>query len=406
MKMFKFFAFLMAFAVVFTACSDDDGDKGPDEPLVEDGVYLIAAGSAVDAPSSKGKFTKASNENDMDTDRPSLMEIYMPIEGGTTFTIKEVSGASTMNYGSDDIAAVDKTAEGENADQPAENIWRGTLTDGGAEFSVAESGMYHIFLDKETMKVGFTKAEWGAIGSAWAEGWGSSVQFTEGTFGKEKMTWTIEEEPIKKSDWKFRYSNGWKVFLDYTTVTSDGKEGVAVNCNLGGALDALEAGADNIVNDEAGYFTLTLTWELGKGYSATIVKTGDLVNTDWTAVKWDAVGDGVSADNPTAEDDPTWTWGKVVLADNSGLPAKDQEMYTYTWTGIKLVKDAGFKVRAQDANASNAGFAQVDTENSSDKVADVDGNLSVTTEGTYDITLTIDADNSDTMVVTIVESQP
>ena len=71
----------------------------------------------------------------------------------------------------------------------------------------------------------------------------------------------------------------------------------------------------------------------------------------------------------------------------------------------------GFKVRTENGEAPSngnganfdAGFSAVDTENSSDKVADKDGNLSVTAKGTFTITLVIDAANSDAKTITIVE---
>ncbi|TRX71581.1 hypothetical protein [Carboxylicivirga sp. M1479] len=418
MKMFKFFGLLLAFAVAFTACNDDDDNGGPEEPLVEDGVYLVAPGSAADVAKSAGKFVQASNENDMDTDRPSLMEIYMPIEGGTTFTIYEVAGATKTTYGSADITAVDKTADGENSDQPASDFWRGTLSADAAALTIAESGMYHIFLDKATMKVGYAKAEWGAIGSAWPDGWGSSTAFTEGAFDKEMMTWTISDVVVKASDWKFRYSNAWKAFLDYETETSPSKNGVAVNTNFGGTLDNLEAGASNIVTDEGGMYDMTLTWELGSGYSAVATRTGDLPLTDWSAVAWDAVGTAVSLDNPNAADDESgWNWGNVLVADNSGLPTKNGDVYTYTWAGMVIEKEyddpsddpdqgaqaASFKLRVKDGAGIDVGYDKLDVDASSTKVVDAGNNLSVSEKGTFTITLTIDAGNEDAVTVVITE---
>ncbi|PVX51768.1 uncharacterized protein DUF5019 [Balneicella halophila] len=135
--------------------------------------------------------------------------------------------------------------------------------------------------------------------------------------------------------------------------------------------------------------------------------------TDWTEAKLDAVGTGVSGDNENATaDNSGWNWGNVLLADNDGLPAKDGAIYTWTWEGIILETNEGFKLRTLNGEpASNdisfdVGFGVIDVENSTDKVVDAGGNISVSEKGVYNITLTIDAVNGDVKKVIISTPPP
>lgn len=135
--------------------------------------------------------------------------------------------------------------------------------------------------------------------------------------------------------------------------------------------------------------------------------------TDWTKAKLDAVGTGVSEDNGKAtKDGSAWNWGNVLVADNDGLPTKDGALYTWTWEGIILEANEGFKLRTLNGEATSngigfdVGFGNVDAENSSDKVVDNGGNISVSEKGAYNITLTIDAVNGDVKKIIIATPPP
>jgi hypothetical protein len=259
----------------------------------------------------------------------------------------------------------------------------------------------------EVMKVVVAKVQWGVIGAATPDGWGSSTALTESAFDSKKMTYSITGMELRGGDWKFRYSNGWKIIID--TAYNSGA-GIKVNTNFGGAIDALEPGGANIVNAAPGVYDITLEYTLGTGYTATATKTGDLPLTNWTGVICDAVGDGVSADNSSAIPDPSgWGWGNKLLAD--GAPTVNGDVYTWTWTNITLEANSGFKVRTEDGVAPptgganfDAGLEAVDHANSSTHVNPATtGNLEVDTKGVYTITLTIDAGNSDAKTITITD---
>ncbi|MFO7723351.1 MAG: hypothetical protein R6V49_09045, partial [Bacteroidales bacterium] len=122
-------------------------------------------------------------------------------------------------------------------------------------------------------------------------------------------------------------------------------------------------------------------------------------------------GTGVSGDNTNAIPDPSsWNWGNVLLADNNALPTKVGDVYTWTWTGIILEANEGFKLRTLNGVAPpvgganfDAGYSAVDVTASSSKVVDAGGNLSVSDKGPYNISLAIDAADSDKITIVITE---
>ncbi|WP_430813187.1 SusF/SusE family outer membrane protein [Carboxylicivirga sp. RSCT41] len=261
----------------------------------------------------------------------------------------------------------------------------------------------HLASDPITMNVTtyFDAEPWSVIGSA-VGGWDTANdQFMSYDKANDVYRITLDMVP---GDFKFRApkkddgGDPWKynLGLDGGSIIIDNGENIV-----------LKDGGDN-VKCSGGNYTITLDVTNSK---FTIVQNSAGEFTDWTDVVLDAVGTGVSIDNPEATaDGSSWNWGNVLLPDNEGKPSADGSTYTWTWTGIVLEANEGFKLRTQNGEASpvngmsfDVGFSAVDTENSSDKVADKDGNLSVTEKGEYIITIAIDAASGDAKKVTITE---
>ncbi len=404
---FKLTWLFLASLLVFTSCKDDD-DDGP-EITVLDGYYVTGSVTALPELDLKGRMTVTPNEV-LQEDRASLLELYIAIKAGAAgFNIVQVYGQTVTTYGpgNDFESSTDKW---EN-DEPSVAIQRGSLIESTTPFTVPADGLYHVVIDTELDQVAIMPVHWGLIGAATPNGWNGSTQMTESAFNLNTMTWTLTDLELRGGDWKYRYSNGWKVGLDSVLDLGGGKKGVKVNTNFGKAVDDLTPGGANIVNANPGVYTATLTWTLGEGYAATMVKTADLPLTIWTDVQLDAVGTGISADNTDATDDVSgWDWGNVILADNGAVPTKDGDVYTWTWTTVTLEANEGFKIRTKDgvappANGANfdVGYSALDAANSSSKIIDVSGNLASDTKATFNITITIDAANSDAKKITIVE---
>ncbi len=396
---------LLVTVVTFSSCKkDDDGDDNP--VVVLDGVYVKGDAVAYTDFNEKAMMKSTRNEVNQE-DRASLMELYIPVKKDGGFNIVKVAGSVQTTYGPGaDFAKVDNPT---NDEPHSGDFYRGSIVESTDKFTVPEDGFYHVVFDTELNKVVVARVHWGIIGAATPNGWGGSTDMDESAFNMETMSWTINDVEFHGGDWKLRYSNGWKIELDTTIDLGGGVVGVKVNTNFGGTIDALVPGGPNIVNADPGMYNFEFKYVLGTGYTLTATKTGDLPLTNWEGVKCDAVGTGVSADNANAIADPSsWGWGNKLLADNDGVPTKDGDVYTWTWTDIVLEAGEGFKVRTENGVAPpsgganfDAGFAAVDQTNSSEHVKDSQSNISVDTKGTYTIVLKIDAANSDAKTITI-----
>ncbi|MCK5664295.1 MAG: SusF/SusE family outer membrane protein [Thiotrichaceae bacterium] len=268
----KFMAMALVAGTMFVSCEKDDDDPDPDPVIVLDGVYLQLAGGTDADLKSDVKLAVARNEVTQE-ERSSLVEIYMALEASTGFSIVQVAGANTMVYGpAADFAEV--AADALDNDEPTEGLWRGAYEESTSTFSVPADGLYHIMLDTEIGKMAIAKVVWGLIGGATPGGWGDNTVMTA-TFDLNKMEFMVEDVTMLENQYKFRYSNGWKVILDADVDLGDGVTGVKVNTNFGGSLTALVPGGDNIDNTEYAVYKSTMTWEKGVGTSATMDKTGE-----------------------------------------------------------------------------------------------------------------------------------
>lgn len=267
----KLFTLALMSLFVLASCSKDDPDPTPGGN-VEDGVYIKGEGTAFADFSSKALFKTAKNEVNQ-TERSQLVEIYMAVKAGTGgFNIVEVNGKDQKSYGpSSDWALVTEL----DVDEPTNGLWKGSLAEGTNKFTVSEDGLYHIVVDFGIKKVAMAKVNWGVIGGATPDGWSSSTPMVASAFDLNKITFKVENLILLKNEWKFRYSNGWKIILDPDFDLGGGSQGIKANSNFGGSVSNLVAGGDNIANDVYGVYTIEITWEAGVGHTAKATKTAD-----------------------------------------------------------------------------------------------------------------------------------
>lgn len=122
-----------------------------------------------------------------------------------------------------------------------------TLNAGGDNIAVAVEADYYIVLDlSKPNEYKYSANRWGIIGSATAGQWNSDQNMTWDAAGKV-MKATLD---LTAGEIKFRANDDWAI-------------------NLGGALNALTQGGDNIPIASAGNYTITLDLAANK---ATIVK--------------------------------------------------------------------------------------------------------------------------------------
>ncbi len=125
-------------------------------------------------------------------------------------------------------------------------------TDGGAgNLTISEVGYYKINTDLSGSPFTYqiTKTEWGLIGSATTGGWDNSTPMN---YDPATKRWTVTTA-LGADEFKFRANNGWDI-------------------NLGGTLNNLNYGGDNIKIAEAGTYLVTLDLSDPTAYKATIVK--------------------------------------------------------------------------------------------------------------------------------------
>jgi hypothetical protein len=150
-----------------------------------------------------------------------------------------------------------------------------------------------------------------------------------------------------------------------------------------------------------GVHKFVLTWNLTggaieKGFKNEVTLVRALEAADYSASKLVLVGEGVNDEYPSDyannDVDGGWGWGHIA---SLGTPAKDGDVYTWT-ADVKLVGGKGFKVRSN--KKTDVPFVEIGDGPDQDKNFTVGGN------GTYKVTVVIDA-NADERTVTIVAGE-
>ena len=389
-KFMKFSLVLVAAAsMFFVSCKKDDPDVKP--AVIEDGIYVKGGSTALTDFNVKGLMRVARNEVTQ-ADRAQLMEIYIAVKGGEPgFNIVSVAGSAHTTYSpGTDFAVV--TESERDVDEPQVDFWRGSYTEistseNKAAFKVPTDGLYHVVIDTEIKKIVIAPVVWGVIGAATPGGWGSSTVLAPSAFDLNTITFEANDMTLTKADYKFRYSNGWKIILDpdFDLGLAD-KEGIKINTNLGGSIAALVPGGDNISNATPGKYTVKMVWNLGAAYSVSVTKTGDLNLINYTDTQLGLVGDGLIVN------EAQHNWDETIML---SVPAVENETtYIWTYNNVEVTNAGSFKIReGQDWDHKSIGYGDVEMAGlSADKFeTNADGNFIPTEDGTYDMVLKIDA---------------
>jgi hypothetical protein len=210
MKMLAIAAALFG-VITLNSCKDDEEvTPGGENVLVEDGFYLQGPSTAYSGFDIKATLTKTRNEV-LQEERAELLEIFAAVKAGEGFNIVQVAGAERTTWG----PGADFAASDARNDEPS-GIQRGAIATTDTKFTVAEDGLYHIVIDTKTGKGAIVKVDWGVIGAATPGGWSNDTRLTASAFDMNTMTWSVSGAEMSSGEWKFRYSNGWKVELDST----------------------------------------------------------------------------------------------------------------------------------------------------------------------------------------------
>ena len=365
--------------ISLNSCKDDDEDPTPtNNAIVEDGFYIQGDATAYADFDIKATLSPTKNEV-LQEERSSLMEIYVAVKGTGGFNIVQVNGSERTTWGPSSEFALTPSRNEEPNEDGMDIIQRGAIEATDAKFTVAEDGLYHVIIDTELGVGAILPAKWGVIGQATPTGWSGSTALDAPTFDFNTMTFKKENVEMSNGEWKFRYSNGWKVQLDTTLDLGDGKKGVYANCNYGGSVDALEEGGSNFMNEKGGIFTGELTWTAGAGHTAMLTRTGDIPARDYSAVSVGLIGDGVV--------DGDWNGEKY-----ASTPAKDGDVYTWNFNGVELNNTGGFKIRTAGTwDDINEGYSDIIGGPDAGEIQESGGNMQAVNGGTFDIEFVIDA---------------
>ena len=163
---------------------------------------------------------------------------YLYMAAGNEFKFTSQRDWNGINYGPGGTAGVLSTDNG-----------AGNLT-------VAADGFYRLTVDLSSTDVlaqpytyTATATNWGLIGDATAGGWDTSTPMTLNTATGE---WTVTAT-LTAGTFKFRANDGWDI-------------------NLGGDVNKLTYGGDNISVDSAGSYQITLKLGDATAYTCTILK--------------------------------------------------------------------------------------------------------------------------------------
>jgi len=377
-------ALFLGLVFVASSCKDDTSEPPP--VVILDGLYVKGGSTALTDFDSKGMLKVTRNEVNQ-TDRASLKEIYIAIKAGSPgFNIVDVAGSVQKTYGPGANFAVVHGGDSTSGDEPKVDFWRGDYAESTTAFTVPADGLYHIVIDTELKKIAILPVNWGVIGAATPGGWGSSTPMPSTGFDLNTMTFEVTDMVLTKADYKFRYSDGWKVIIDPTVDLGGGVVGVRANTNFGGTIDALVPGGANITNATPGKYTMKMVWTLGSGYTASATKTGDLQVTDYTNTELGLVGNGLMVNGVQHNWDLTVMLSKPVV----------ENVTTYTWTynQVEVTTLGSFKIReGQDWTKKSIGYNDVTMAGlaAADFTTNGDGNFVPTKDGTYDMVLKIDA---------------
>ncbi len=374
-KLLYLMSIMMLAGVVMVSCKKDDDDDDPTPPPtpVEDGIYVVGAGTALTDFDLKGLMKPTINEVGQEP-RASLLELFVAVKGGSDgFNIIKVEGSTETVHGpGGDFGLV--AEEDLDVEEPRDGVWRGSLAVTDTKFTVPEDGLYHVVYDTELNVIVIARVKWGLIGAATPGGWSDDTPMNT-SFDLNKMEFTVTEVTLFEDPWKFRYSGGWKVFID--------DEGtVKVNANLGGSVSDLEPGGADIMHDNYGVYTVKLTWELGEKHVAELTRTGDGEPLPEYPEAMFLVGDATAYGWATPGEDVEAIMHKLAGGgNNEGI----------FWKIAHLDGGIGFKLAAENWGSPNLGFNEVDEFDAEGVMVadDGEGNMMIDQVGMFMIVLNL-----------------
>ena len=385
MKKISFFLSALAL-LVFVSCDENKGGDVDWDNVIEDGFFVTGPATGVEGVQAAYMMTVGANEILMDGNitnpplsfteakRNGMFEKYVILEKNKDFYLVLSEANNTVTYGADlqDVDLSDKELfpRGGDGDPYNDNpeivIQKGELVIGedAPKMQVKEDGLYHIILDLDRggdlpdgPQIIVLPVEWGVSGGM--NGWGYTA-FPAPTVENGKLTYVLENQKLSKGgEFKFKHSGAWKVTLD-----KDGK--VKAHTNLG---QGCQPGAANIVAEQGGKYTITLTYE-NKGGEIANSYAYSMVCTEVSAIPTECylTGDEFGGWFGGVENPPYPTVKFTAVPDNEG----------HFWAVRYFESGKNFKLSTEEGWGG-----ELKTLKYADDTPVGDGNLSVLTSGYY-----------------------
>ncbi len=252
----------MALMAGFTACNNNGDDIDWDN-MLEESFYITGEAVGLEGVQKVGMMAKGFNENGK-KDRNGMYEKYVWLEANKPFELVHYEGQKAIRYGAE-LNEFNLTGLQDN---PTDiTPLRGTLIVGEAAptLSVAETGMYHVFLDLNTENdldaryIVVAPAKWGIRGGM--NSWGTPT-YAEAVVDGNVITYTWNDVMISSDKtYKFIHCDGWKINMnDAGTVKVETSFGAEDNETLGYVAEQY-----NLKVDRRGYYKIVLRYQMNGG---------------------------------------------------------------------------------------------------------------------------------------------
>ncbi len=343
----KLLGVLAVFALIISACNKDNNNPLP--VVVEDGYYIVGGSVANDSMKLSGMMNPGYYEDECC--HAALMEnlyekYFYATAGDGGFVVMQQAGDQTITWGIDGDWTVVRQ----------DTVMKANVVKDGGNFTVPSDGFYLFVLDMNTMKAYLVKVEyWALIGAATPGGWSSDDNQHLAVTNMDKTNATFEIQNIKllPGEFKFRFNSWWQYYDADPNAEAEGDPKFFTN--LGGTLDKLMPGGANLVVDEAGYYTVTLNYDLENGYTATLTKTGDVETEDFSQDTISLIGSNIGYldDNNNPVFVGSWT-DDIDLAYTGGNP-----VFAFEKDNVILTEGSEFKFRLNHNWDRNWGYEDV-----------------------------------------------
>lgn len=344
--------------------------------IYEEGFYITGNASSYSTIDIIGQFKSTPLEQMNNQYREGLVEKYVALESGKTFTITEVVGANINVYGpGNDFATVTQNGA---YDELSGTLQKGKYSQ-GSTFSVPTSGLYHVVIDKQTTSIAIMPvSKWAIIGSATPLGWADNDMTKKGSFSKDTLVYEINNITLLKGEFKFRHSGAWK----QTIVTNPL---VKVNTNLSGtSMTTLVPGGVNIpfLTTNSGIYSVNATWGKNTGMKFLMKKTGNVTLPNPSTFLYSLIG---NAFNNASGLPAFWDYDlDLNFSHSSGVDLTTYSgIYTYKANNVKLLAGGEFKVRKNHLWDPSYGYVGTNIRGDVTNFLDYNGNIKVIKTTTY-----------------------